>query len=235
MNEKNELCPRCGAVKEPLSAEALEGSCFPRIWPGPCGDCVEKEREDAKIEESRRIIRRRAAEWANEFGEYDDTNPDHPRAIPGAKSALLASFRDCGKGVALVGPPGRVKTRLLLWLAKQMFMVGRDVHFITSAEFGRYAAGKFSHEDEYRERSVWELARCRECDFLFFDDLGHEKATETYCVEFKALLDERSRPKPAQPMYWSSNFGGQSLIDKFGDHGAAIVRRLDQLSTFVTA
>lgn len=195
-----------------------------------CPDCFEK----AQSADHEKIERERIAEALFEWkricpSEYQKTEETrlHPKL-----RALSEKWRmKDGRGVGIIGDAGLTKTRTVFCLLKRVF-TGRYnserrnlLLYLPATKLSWAASRQFDVDDRTEARAL--LKSAKDTSILFIDDLAKERATAIVCKEIYDIIEYRT--SRGRPIFWTSNFTGQKLVDKFagdGGHGEPIVRRL---------
>ena len=136
-------------------------------------------------------------------------------------------------GLGFVGRSGAGKTRAAVCLLQRMHDDGHNVFFISATDLALNSANQFADNPAIREISRSILKVCRSADILLLDDLGKGRMTDRAESELYDLLEYRTSHR--LPTIWTSNSGGEALLNMFSDdRGEAIIRRIGkEFSTIV--
>lgn len=168
---------------------------------------------------------------------YADTDPNHPD-IPQdlLKKVMKWEFDPAtgGKGIGIVGPSGKCKTRLLYLLLKELCIdEGWDVYAVRAASFARAASNAFANDEKIRTDAQKILHACRNAQVLLFDDLGKERYTDRVEMELYDMLEDRT--SELLPVMWTANTTADGLHSRLSeDRGEPIIRRLAEFSHIYT-
>lgn len=195
-----------------------------------CEPCADTQiAESAKSTEAGKQAER-LAQWETICPPlYRLTDPNHPD-VNQAILARVMAWRDKGdgKGLCLIGPSGRCKTRIMLLLAKRVFMEGKSVFFTSATRLAWAFQNQFGNDQQHGEARD-AIAKAHSCRFLALDDVGKEKFTETVERDFYDLVEQRT--SHLRPTHWTANATGPQLEAMMSqDRGAAIMRRLREFS-----
>jgi DNA replication protein DnaC len=134
--------------------------------------------------------------------------------------------------MALHGPTGIGKTRMMWLLLKRLHFAGTQFKAIRSTEFAQNAIQQFSDNPEEKARALSELRSLKTVPVLFIDDLGKERATARLETELYELLEERT--SRLLPILFTTQLAGQALASMLSrENGEAIVRRLREFCEFI--
>jgi len=128
------------------------------------------------------------------------------------------------RGLILRGGTGAGKTRCMYRLLRSYFLrVPRSsIVAMSAGRFDREArdsAGNFTLSDWFAKLAV--------ADVLFIDDVGKGKWTPATSGQFWELVDDRT--KHGKPVFLTTNFSGQRLVEVLGldgDTSEPLLRRL---------
>jgi len=156
---------------------------------------------------------------------YGDTDEARIPAQDAYRAALAWVYGP--QGLALVGGPGRGKTRALHAVAYREHMAGRSVMWFDPPAW--YSAGAAAaREPERLEEHVRKLARV---DLLVIDDLGKSRTSEAQAMVLFGVIERRMGAQ--RPILISMNATGAELENRLTPpdtsaecYGGPIRRRL---------
>lgn len=221
------ICAQCGEefphTPEPLPAEVRQP------LPGLCESCriiredaADTEREQAKL--ARR--KERLSAWPRlALGAlYASTDIQHPGMDKRAVQAALA-WRPGTRGLGVVGPARRGKTRAIHLALQRAWEVGRSCLAVREVDFADWAEEAAFGSMAKKRVAKEKLRDAANVGVLLFDDVGKARFSAVMAEAMYALLDRRSIS--GLPVLWSAQAGGEWLEAKYGpDHGPAIASRL---------
>jgi DNA replication protein DnaC len=156
---------------------------------------------------------------------YQDTDETRLNQ-PWHKKALAWQWGP--RGLVMFGDTGTGKTRVAFLIIKREFLAGRACAAYSHAEFVRRANDASTGANA---GTAW-INIVRNLDLLLIDDFGKVRLTtatgETSAAT--ALLFELidHRIKFLRPTIVTCNLTGKEIERQWGDHGAALVRRLNE-------
>lgn len=137
-------------------------------------------------------------------------------------------------GLFLFGPAGTYKTSIAAAFLAEQIAGTREAtgRYVSSNDLLADVQASYSREgDETRADIVSRYVRTPR---LVLDDLGKEKASEHAANVIFQILDGRYRmQKPGRWTIITSNYTLQQLADRFAAAGAAIERRIAELTAAV--
>jgi len=191
---------------------------------------MEISNTEAGEEQQKRIISERSMAWEAICPPlYQMTRQDHPD-LNAAILAEVLKWHDNGdgKGLCLIGPSGRCKTRIIMLLAKRLHFEGVNVYF-TAATRLAWAFQNQTGNDPRNGEARDAIIKAQKCRVLVLDDVGKEKFTETVERDFYDLVEQRT--SYLRPTHWTANATGPQLEAMMsGDRGGAIMRRLREFT-----
>lgn len=201
-------CTGCGqmATYEPMLDS--RGNDLHALIPFLCDACT-AHGEDAEVRaaEARANIRRQE-KWQlvipKKYRETDIRHPDFPASL----HRQLRSHR-ITQSLALIGPAGKCKTRLLALLAKRAIATDRTVGWCPANSFQWAASREFDRQDGQDARQ--HLRRWHMADVLFLDDLGKHRWTDAVESAFFGLIEGRSARQ--LPTHWTMNPAPADVLD----------------------
>lgn len=222
-------CPRCGNDYETEVAR-FAGSVSTGIpLDRRCPAC--RPIADAESEAIWRKIRRptRAEqEWERVCPRrYRESDPLHQDIDP--QIAEMAQRWDprSKRGLGFIGPTELGKTRMLFFALHRALRAGLSIEAVSHNRLSVIAQDAFAGSKEEKLDARREITQFERCGVLLLDDLGKPPSTPRADSVLGELIETRTAED--RPILWSSNMGGQSLIDQFGpDRGEPIVRRLTE-------
>ena len=210
-------CRKCGNPFEWEEMLKPDGSPF-GVPVTVCGECeVTMQRDPAE-----QAAQRKAAFRATLPKAFRDT--DRAR-IPVVLLQPAEDWRYGVQGLAMVGKSGSCKTRAMFLLLERLAASGKSCEWITSTDLAYLSADQFSDDPQGRHVAKDTLRRLRRAPVMFIDDVGKGKLTDRAEAELFDILDCRTRE--GLPTMWTSNSGGQDLLDMMSrDRGDALLRRM---------
>jgi len=181
-----------------------------------CGETQKRERDEKDKLEKIAATERAWAEVCPPL--YQKT--DVARLPASAKAVLDWNLNP--KGLVVLGPSGRGKTRAVWVLLKRIFMEGHSIRSYTACDFGR-ASSDCSYSGAASE---WAASLIR-CGVLFIDDLGKSKITERNESDLFDICEQRISHE--RPIIITTNATGDELARRFDLErgiGGPLVRRL---------
>ena len=163
--------------------------------------------------------------------EYLDTNPEDPR-IAGLWNRVT-EIDTHNSGIGIIGARGSGKTRCLIHLARKRYprVLPAIVNHVELGKAATDATGGSTRET--RTDAQHKLARWARCWILILDDVGKAASTERSTETLYAIVEERTSQQ--RQIWWSSELGANDLQSKLGERGPAILRRLAEFSTIISA
>jgi hypothetical protein len=125
------------------------------------------------------------------------------------------------RGLLFHGSPGSGKTRLAYILLKRLHAEGRTVKAMTATDF---ALGVQEHGGKHT-LPTW-IKEMVATSVLLLDDLGKEKLSESVVAQLFHVLDKRMAGEA--PTMITTNYRGQHFIDRFGEYGEPLYRRVKE-------
>ena len=199
------------------------------VWKAqPCAECcraslAEKERNElaARNDELTRAWKQRCPVL---FQRTDLCHPDLDQKI----MSVVLRWRPetTGQGFGLRSKEsGTGKTRMMWALLREVHFAGIRWRAISACELARL------YGTTQAERAAAEADVERLClvPVLFLDDLGKERADHDAIPERLFHLLNR-RYEAGVPLLWTSNFTSQVLMNRLGERGEKIVRRLKEMA-----
>ena len=217
-------CPICGAIHETKTVVINDKPKTGLICP-TCFDNAAMERDEAE----------RAEQLAGREQLYLHLCPPlfretDPFRLDQEKLQDVLSWTYGPKGLLLVGPTDRGKTRMAFLLLKRLILAGRDVAVFDCASFAHKASELFG---EGKGRGQAWVKGLSAIDVLFFDDIGKNPMTERAEAEFYTVVDRRTTHM--LPIIGTTNMTGVQLKAKTSeDRGAPLVRRLREFCEIVS-
>ena len=193
-----------------------------------CPDC--RNAETAKLlaaKEAKEKIRRRS-EWTVICpSEYLECAPE---LLPTdeSRAALAESklWKPQNGGFGIVGRvSGQGKSKIIYATARRHFLEGVPVRAISCPDFALECVGRYDNQ-----LLDW-IQPMRDTSILILDDLGKERVNERVASAFFNLIEHRT--SRGKPILFTSNFGGEELAERFGEHGPYIIRRLREYSRII--
>lgn len=189
---------------------------------GACGDCAERQGEQAKREEAWALICPPL---------YRDTDP--ARLNPKLLAKVAAWTGDDGRGLLMAGKTGAGKTRTAFLALRQRYDSGKTVCAVSGPKFDIACARQFS-DDQSAKDAKRLLANCTTAGVLLFDELAKGKFTERVETELFALIEHRT--SHLLPTIWTTNSSDKELAERLSeDRGGPILRRIKEFSDLITA
>ena len=130
------------------------------------------------------------------------------------------------QGIVFAGSPGVGKTRLAYVLLKRLHAEGKSVKALTATDF---ALGVQEHGGNHT-LPAWLKDLCA-VPVLLLDDLGKEKLTESQVAQLFHVLDKRMAGE--LPVLITTNYKGQHFIERFGEYGEPLYRRVKEACIIV--
>lgn len=159
--------------------------------------------------------------------EFQDTDLEHLKMKTPAAVEVMA-WQWGKKGLLLVGPTGRCKSRCAYMVLRREHLAGRACC--------QYSAGEWAMEclklrNNYAAGGRW-IDMVKSCDILMIDDFG--KARLTYADHEATQATELMfdvfewRFKNHLPVIVTTNLHAADFRKLWGEHGASFVRRLTE-------
>lgn len=221
-------CQHCGDTFSYTPRLIGEREVFPQRV---CTPCIARSQGEELAEREAWLQRRRDAEWAAICPPlYRETDLSR---LPGTFRTAIDGWTYSPRGLGLVGPAGKGKTRAAFALLDRMCRGGIVCEAISATRFGHLSAEQFSDNKDHRARASSRLNSLQHTGLLLFDDLGKCKMTERCEVEFFDLLEHRTSHQ--LPTLWTANARGDQLLALLSaDRGEPILRRLSEFSEVVS-
>jgi DNA replication protein DnaC len=192
-------CDDCRTLA-PYEPAMLFGNDMLAMLPHYCHDCGQKRQQAANaIDEAERIEAMRATWEATVPATYRNTDIDHAD-FPRSTYLRIREVLN-GRGLALIGKPGKCKTRILALLAKRAIYAGQSIGWVRThqLEDNRLMRSNYKRAEEARnEARVWKTAKV-----LILDDLGKSP----WSPAFEAVLFDlmEFRYSTGRVTHWSLN------------------------------
>lgn len=218
-------CRLCGGELDVPEVDGMYADIFKRLLVGAVHDaCSAKHHAEmdamqralaanANNAEAKRVIP--PLFWDTDARRL--TQPFHVQALSWAYGS---------KGLLLYGKTGSGKSRCAYKLVEREILAGRSIEAYSHGEFCRDAVRSATD----RVFGDGFMRRLRNCDILLVDDIGKARLTTldgSSKVSAEALfdiIDHRSQQKI--PCIFTTNCTGVDFEKQWGDHGAALARRL---------
>ena len=144
-------------------------------------------------------------------------------------SRVLAWRPSSGRWIALSGPPGIGKRRLLFLLARDLHFSGVSLRSIRAVQFENAVDDRF---DDHRKANAKALIeKLQTTEVLLLLDLGMERLSGASEAALHDLIETRAENE--RPILWTSQFDGDELLAKFKNsqaRGRATITRLVRCS-----
>lgn len=195
-------CPRCEAAQK--AARERE---------------IQQEATARREEEIRRVI--------PPAFRPENHNPKHEDWNEGLWQSIINWTPAAERGIGLVGPSGRCKSRVLGLLAARLILSGARVEWCRATDLQWASRAQFWDDKTDSARARQWLASWKKAPILILDDIGKNGWSPVVETEFFDLLDYRALHR--LPTLWTANTDPEELL-KLGvftpDRGAPIVGRL---------
>jgi len=221
-------CQHCGDTFSYAPRLIGDREVFPQLT---CTPCILRSQAAEDAEREARLQRQREAEWAAICPPlYRET--DLAR-LPEAFRTAIRDWTCSPRGLGLVGPAGKGKTRAAFALLQRMHGSGLRCAAISATRLGHLSAAQFSDDRDQRARAISQMKSFHAAALLLIDDLGKCKMTERCEVDFFDLLEHRTSHQ--LPTLWTANARGDQLLALLSaDRGEPILRRLAEFSHVVS-
>ncbi len=224
-------CRRCGNPIPIVEIKDLEALSIKPVHCDPCWEFLKADKAKRDAQYHAEDLERRWLKICPPL--YQTTEPSHssiPRPV--AKQVMAWTDDKQGTGIALCGPSGRCKTRMIFLLLEELHFQ-RDVRItaIGATKLGNLISRSFDDSQEGAfARDV--MKYCRISDVLFLDDLGKEKLTDRVEAEFYEIVEHRT--SHYMPIFWTANAKESELRARMtDDRGGAFMRRLLEFSKLI--
>jgi len=138
--------------------------------------------------------------------EFDDDGTDlyHPE-FPLAKYHQIRAWRPGNRGdwLALIGPSGYCKTRILALVAARIILTGGNVTWTTATRLNTEARNTRSPDHQTAALARQHLSACKFAPFLIIDDIGKNEWSPAFETHFFEILDHRKTRR--LPIAYSAN------------------------------
>jgi DNA replication protein DnaC len=204
-------CRNCG---NPFEYEpiVIEGRDFGLAVNVTCEACYAQVRAD---EEAAAVEAEKAARRAKVIAtidpellpkDFDEDGTDlyHPE-FPLAKYHQIRAWRPGNRGdwLALVGPSGYCKTRILALVAARIILTGGNVTWTTATRLNTESRNTRSSDAQLAALARQHLAECKFAPFLIIDDIGKNEWSPAFETHFFEILDHRKSRR--LPVAYSAN------------------------------
>ena len=227
----------CGTCGKAFRAKALVMNGRPILAAAHCEACVE-DRLRADGFEAHDDQQARLHDLWEDICPPDYRDTDLVRLMKGREeimSRILETPAD--RGLILVGPTDRGKTRILFELLRRHHFAGIEVAYVNGATFADKLAAQYGDGAHAAERF---MMRHIKVPVLFYDDLGKEatsgpnrKMSERAEEALYRLVEERKAHR--RPLLITSNKTSKELLERLSlDRGEPILRRLKQMCASIT-
>lgn len=197
--ETTRPCDECG-TESPYEPIMVGDSDIGRFAPHICDKCTRQAKEAEAQKRTDERKRKRIETWEATIPlEYRQTDLDHPDFNMKLWKAVQR-MRLTDK-LALIGPSGRCKTRVMALLAWEYIRRDRRVGWCTANQFQWAAQREFDPVEGSEARRL--MRHWKNCSVLFLDDLGKHRWTDTVESAFFDLVGYRHDHK--QLTHWSMN------------------------------
>ncbi len=193
-------CGECGQMAD-YTPVLYDGRDLMRDLPFVCDDCDRRHQVEEERAARAKVTARRLRTWeAMIDAKYRETDIDHPDFNRPVWDALRKHDPAAG-AVALIGPAGRSKTRMLALMAKRL--IAQDVQTGWTTANGFQWAAQREFDDREGNTAREKLEGWKAAQVLFLDDLGKQRWTDTVEASFFGLMEARSSAKLVT--HWSMN------------------------------
>jgi DNA replication protein DnaC len=136
-----------------------------------------------------------------------------------------------GRGIGLVGPRGIGKRRLILSLAKELFLGAVRIALTTAIDFEKLTSFD-QFDNALRATARTRINEIQSAPVLILADLGTERVTERGQTELYGLLEHRA--VRLLPILWTSPFSKAQLAARYSKERAPLlIGRLEQCSEVI--
>jgi DNA replication protein DnaC len=201
-------CTMCGTEDKLMRRNDLLGEPF------VCWDCTEAKEAEQKTRWER------MAEWTKQCPKaYRESDW---KQLP-CRHLIneVQAWEWQKRGVVFAGSPGVGKTRLAYIMLKRLHAEGKRVRAMTATDF---ALGVQEQGGKHK-LPEWLKDLCG-VSVLLLDDLGKEKLSESVVAQLFHVLDKRMAEE--LPVLITTNYKGQHFIERFGEYGEPLYRRLKE-------
>ncbi len=229
--------PAICANMDCLQPYLMKESLVLEVWQwgsGICPACEQRELAAARIAKDHQMQAFRLGKWAGLEMPFQVNGQQTDRAkLPAANANAVLRWRYQPTGLVITGPTGMGKTRTLVELLKDTYIIfNHEVAFIRFTEWKLKLDRAHRYGGEGVERFVRPFERV---PVLAMDDLGHGKFTENNLACFFELLDART--SNALPTHFTTQHTKETLKAAFDavnpKTSEAIVRRMEDFSRLV--
>lgn len=205
------FCGRCGGVirYEPIM---VAGKDLARVLYAFCEPCQAAESEawrqrelaQARAERRALIFATIPPELLPAAYDPDGTNINHPE-FPSKQWEVIKCWRPTARGnwLALIGPAGLGKTRILGLMAVKIMEQGIRLKWTTATRIHAEAENLKTGDHKIKAAAREYLHDCQHVAWLIIDDLGKNEWSAAFETQFFQILDHRKNYR--LPLAYSSN------------------------------
>jgi DNA replication protein DnaC len=218
-------CPRCGVPYNAVEREWMPGRwvCFET----QCETCDDADRVVSKERVGAYRTARRKAIWESRCPAYHRTEGIVAACSKTLRDALRDRVMVQGQGALIYGPTGTFKTTAAYHGAvKALIWAGQEVRVARATEW-RLEMSLAAKESRLPQA----LRKWKQCDWLFFDDLGQAAGTETGEEALYELVEMRRAT--GRPMIITTQYSDDDFLARFKSQhrGEAIAQRIAELTS----
>jgi DNA replication protein DnaC len=140
---------------------------------------------------------------------FHDVKVDHFENDPGL-FYVSESLVETEQSFIFHGSPGAGKTHFVLSVIRKLISLGAEIRWLQATEFEDKI---ISCKREFGDAKYF-IETCSDCDFLFIDDFGTERATEDLGKEWYQLINYRW--SNAKQTVFTTNLNREEVLKNYG-------------------
>lgn len=157
---------------------------------------------------------------------------DNKRAVEIANSFVnhLKLHKETDKGILFTGGVGTGKTHIACAIANELIGLGFNIGYGNITDIINRIQASYSKKAEMTEAEI--IDELLKYDLLIIDDLGKETESSNNSKILYNLINRLY--EDLKPIVVTTNYNANSLANKYGEAGEAIVSRLSEMTVAIS-